>query len=74
MSSIRLDSPALGGALSRLSNDSGVLELVREGLPFSMLEELTVAIGATQKGVGAGRGNSRDDPGPQKTCGQADAG
>ena len=41
--------PALGGALSRLSNDSGVLELVREGLPFSMLEELTVAIGAAQK-------------------------
>ena len=27
--------PALGGALSRLSNDSGVLQLVREGLPFS---------------------------------------
>ena len=41
--------PALGGALSRLSNDSGVLKLVREGLPFSMLEELTVAIGGHKR-------------------------
>ncbi len=40
---------ALGAALSRLSNDSGLLALVREGLPFSMLEELTVAIGGPQK-------------------------
>ncbi len=39
--------PALGGDLSRLSNDGGVLDLVREGLPYSMLEELTVAIGGS---------------------------
>ena len=40
---------ALGGDLSRLANDGGVLDLVREGLPYSMLEELTVAIGGSQK-------------------------
>ena len=40
---------ALGGDLSRLSNEGEVLDLVREGLPYSMLEELTVAIGGSQK-------------------------
>ena len=41
--------PALGGDLSRLANDGGVLDLVREGLPYSVLVELTVAIGVSQK-------------------------
>ena len=43
------EPPAFGGVLSRLSDGGGVLELVREGLPFSMLEELTIAIGGSQK-------------------------
>ena len=40
---------ALGGPLSLLANDRGILRLVRDGLPFSMLEELASAVGGSQQ-------------------------